>query len=94
MKKALVAMCAMTATLLGAAAVPAQPRAGLLQVWSEPRAEIFIDGTPTGMWTPQTIPLGPGHHALTLVRRERRPSTYGFKIEPGRTTRLDIHLAY
>ena len=92
MMKRLLALSAITATLLGPVAVTAQPRAGYLQVWSEPRAEIVIDGNPTGLWTPQTLELGPGHHALTLLRRARRPSTYGFKVEPGRTTRLDIYL--
>ena len=94
MTKALLAMCAMTATFLGAAVVDAQPRPGYLEVWSEPPAEIVLDGNPTGLWTPQTLTLGPGHHNLTLLRRERRPSSYGFKIEPGRTTRLKIHLAF
>jgi hypothetical protein len=48
------------------------------------------------MWTPQTMALRPGHHKLTLLRRERdrRPSSYGFTIEPRQTTRLKIHLAY
>lgn len=49
MTKALLAMCAMTATFLGAAVVAAQPRPGYLEVWSEPPAEIVLDGNPTGL---------------------------------------------
>lgn len=94
MTKALLAMSVAAATLLGAAAVAAQPRVGYLDVRSEPRAEIVIDGSPTGLWTPQVLALDPGHHAVTLVRRERRPSTFGIRVEPGRTTRLNIHLAF
>lgn len=94
MTSALLAMCAVTVGLFGVAQVSAQPRVGYLEVWSEPTAEILIDGSATGLWTPQTLPLRPGHHNVTLLRGERRQSTYGFKIEPGRTTRLKIHLAY
>jgi hypothetical protein len=94
MMKALLAMTAITATLLGAVAVEAQPRVGYLDVRSEPRAEILLDGNPTGLWTPQLLTLDAGHHAVTLVRRERRPSTFGVRVEPGRTTRLNIHLAF
>jgi hypothetical protein len=94
MTKALLAMCAVTVGLLGVAEVSAQPRVGYLEVWSEPVAEIVIDGADTGLRTPQTLPLRPGHHNVTLLRGERRPSTYGFKVEPGRTTRLKIHLAF
>jgi hypothetical protein len=77
--------------------VRAQPReVGYLEVYSEPRAEIILDDELTGMWTPQTMALRPGHHKLTLLRREReqRPSSYGFTIEPRQTTRLKIHLAF
>jgi hypothetical protein len=101
MTKTLLAISAMAAALLGGGAVHAQPRdAGFLEVYSDPRAEIVLDDEPTGMWTPQTLALRPGHHKLTLVRlelrpeRERRFSTYGFVIEPHHTTRLRIHLAY
>lgn len=97
MTKTLLAICAMTAALLGGAVVRAQPRdAGFLEVYSEPRAEIILDDELTGMWTPQTLALRPGHHKLTLLRseRDRRPSVYGFTIEPRMTTRLKIHLAY
>jgi len=92
-----LAICAMTAALLAGGIVRAQPRdAGFLEVHSEPRAEIILDDVPTGLWTPQTLPLHPGHHKLTLIRPEhdRRPSSYGFTIEPAMTTRLKIHLAY
>jgi PEGA domain len=94
MTKALLAMSVVAAALLGTAAVGAQPRIGHLEVRSEPPAEIVIDGRPTGLWTPQTLALDAGHHAVTLVRRERRPSTFGIRVEPGRTTRLNIHLAF
>jgi hypothetical protein len=89
-------LCAVTVALFQVARVaPAsgQPRLGYLDVRSEPSAEIVIDGQDTGLRTPQTVPLGAGHHTVTLLRRERKPSTYGIKIEPGRTTRLEIHLA-
>lgn len=92
MRKGLLALGVTLAALFASAAVTAQPRGGFLRVWSEPRAEIVIDGQPTGLWTPQTLELSPGHHALTLLRGEHRPSTYGFKVEPGRTTRLEIYL--
>lgn len=94
MTKGLLAMCAATVALFGVAPASGQPRVGFLEVWSEPTAEIVIDGADTGLRTPQTLPLPPGHHNVTLLRREWRPSTYGFKIEPARTTRLKIHLAY
>ena len=97
MTKALLAIGAMTAMLLGGPAVRAQPRdLGFLDVSSEPHADIFIDGQPTGLRTPQTMALRPGHHKLTLVRPdgERRPSNYGFIIESRQTTRLKIHLAF
>ena len=92
MRKGLLALGLTLAVLSGSAAVTAQPRGGFLHVSSEPRAAIVIDGQPTGLWTPQTIELSPGHHALTLVRGEHRASTYGFRVAPGRTTRLDIYL--
>jgi hypothetical protein len=97
MTKTLLAISAMTAALLGGAMARAQPReVGFLEVYSEPRAEIILDDELTGMWTPQTMALRPGHHKLTLVRpeRDRRPSVYGFTIEPRTTTRLKIHLAF
>jgi hypothetical protein len=96
MTKTLLTIGALTALLLGGSEVRAQPRdLGYLDVSSEPRAEILIDGQPTGLWTPQTIPLRPGHHKLTLVRpeRDRRASNYGFTVEARQTTRLAIHLA-
>ena len=94
---AISAISAMAAALLGGGVVRAQPRdVGYLEVYSEPRAEIILDDELTGMWTPQTMALRPGHHKLTLLRRERerRPSSYGFTIEPRQTTRLKIHLAF
>jgi hypothetical protein len=97
MTKTLLAISAMAAALLGGGTVRAQPRdVGFLEVVSEPRAEIILDDELTGMWTPQTMALRPGHHKLTLLRRERdrRPSTYGFTVEPHQTTRLKIHLAF
>jgi hypothetical protein len=101
MTKTLLAIGAMTAMFLGGAAVRAQPREpGFLDVSSEPRAEIFIDEQRTGLWTPQTISLRPGHHKLTLLRPaarpegDRRASNYGFTVEPRQTTRLKIHLAF
>ncbi len=97
MTKTLLAISAMAAALLGGGVVFAQPRdVGYLEVYSEPRAEIILDDELTGMWTPQTMALRPGHHKLTLLRRERerRPSSYGFTIEPRQTTRLKIHLAF
>jgi hypothetical protein len=97
MTKTLLAIGATTAMLLGGAVVRAQPReVGFLAVSSEPRAEILIDGQPTGLWTPQTMSLRPGHHKLTLLRPEqdRRASQYGFTIEARQTTRLAIHLAF
>jgi hypothetical protein len=103
----LLAACAVTATLLAGAPrtvaqsppypPPPYPPArdlGTLIVESDPPAEIVLDGEMTGLWTPQRMGLRPGHHAVTLVRRERRPSTYGFTIESGKTTRLVIHLAW
>jgi hypothetical protein len=96
MSKRLLAIGALAALLLGGSHGRAQPRdLGYLDVSSEPRAEILIDGKPTGLWTPQTIPLRAGHHKLTLVRpeRDRRASHYGFIVEARQTTRLAIHLA-
>jgi hypothetical protein len=97
MTKTLLAVGALTAWFVGSAAVGAQPRElGFLAVSSEPRAKILIDSQPTGLWTPQTMALRPGHHRLTLIRPEgdRRPSSYGFAIEARETTRIAIHLAY
>jgi hypothetical protein len=95
MTRTVLAIGALTAMLLGETVVQAQPRdAGFLEVSSEPRAQIFLDDEPTGLWTPQTLALRPGHHKLTLMRPERRPSNYGFTIEARQTTRLKIHLAF
>jgi hypothetical protein len=99
----LVAACALTATLLAPHRGLAQhldprpepPREfGMLDVESEPTAEIAIDGADTGLWTPQhRLRLPAGHHNVTFFRRERRPSTYGFIVRPGEVTHLTIHLA-
>jgi hypothetical protein len=99
----LAASAVMATLLLGASPTVAQgpplpppvdPRVmGTLIVESDPPAEIVMDREITGLWTPQVMGLRPGHHTVTLVRRERRPSTYGFTIEAGKTTRLTIHLA-
>jgi hypothetical protein len=100
--KLLAASAVMATLLLGASTTvaqrpfptPSDPRdMGTLIVESDPSAEIVLDREITGLWTPQVMGLHPGHHTVTLVRRERRPSTYGFTIEAGRTTRLTIHLA-
>jgi hypothetical protein len=91
----LLALCAMAAALLGNVAQrPEPPEFGFLDVESEPAAEIAIDGGGTGLWTPQHhLPLLVGHHRMTLLRAGHRPSTYGFTVQPGATTRLTIHLA-
>lgn len=101
----LLAVCAMTATLLGGRAQHVDQRPwpppypdrewGALDVESEPPAEIAIDGAMTGLWTPQhRLRLPAGHHTVTFFRRERRPSTYGFTVRPGEVTHLTIHLAW
>ncbi len=52
-----------------AAMVAAPPAAkGTLMISSKPPCEIIIDGTPTGLTTPQrSIALAPGNHKITLV---------------------------
>jgi len=52
------------------AAEPSEAK-GILVLGSKPPCEIIIDGTPTGLHTPQTeIKLTPGRHKVTLVNSE------------------------
>ena len=45
---------------------------GTLMISSKPPCEIIIDGTPTGLTTPQrSIPLSTGPHKITLVNSEK-----------------------
>jgi len=54
----------------GSAEADGKPR-GILVLGSKPPCEIFIDGSATGLHTPQTeIKLSPGRHKVTLVNSE------------------------
>jgi hypothetical protein len=68
---------------------------GLLDVASDPPAEVFIDETDTGKVTPQhRLELEVGHHKLTLVSKKDSvvKRTIGFNVLAGQTTKLTIHL--
>ena len=97
----LLAVCALAASLFGAPAQrpvpwPEPPRDfGVLDVESEPPAEIAIDGAATGLWTPQhRLRLPVGRHKVTLFRREGHPSSVGIIIRAGETTHVTIHFAW
>lgn len=68
---------------------------GYLDIASDPPgAKILIDGADTSKTTPQTkLPLKAGHHKVTLALPDGTSRSIGFKVEPGQTTKLTIHLA-
>ncbi|MGH7270552.1 MAG: hypothetical protein ACREJ3_08990 [Polyangiaceae bacterium] len=78
------------------ARVASKAHTGILDIASDPVAEIFIDGADTGKVTPQPrIELAAGHHKLLLVSMQdkARKRSIGFGIDAGQTTKLTIHLA-
>lgn len=73
------------------AAAPADATGqGTLMISSKPPCEIFIDGKPTGLTTPQrSIPLSVGTHKITLVNEaEGIKKTLPVTISPDKPTKL------
>jgi hypothetical protein len=72
-----------------------QKDAGFLDIGSDPPARVIIDDADTKTVTPQPhLELAAGHHTLTLVTLDgARRRTIGFKVEPGKTTKLTILLS-
>jgi hypothetical protein len=79
----------------GVAGRAAQTDAGFLDIGSDPPARVIIDDADTKTVTPQPhLELAAGHHTLTLVTLDgARKRTIGFKIEPGKITKLTILLS-
>lgn len=63
---------------------------GTLMISSKPPCEIHIDGTPTGLTTPQkSIELSPGKHKITFVNAEQNIKTsFNVMIKAGEPTKL------
>jgi len=102
--RTLLTMCTLVGALQGSpraqdwgelADRPVQGEVGFLNVGSNPPARVIIDDTDTKTVTPQPhLELVAGHHRLTLVTLDgKRTRTIGFKVEPGQTTTLTIHLS-
>jgi hypothetical protein len=71
-------------------AVAAPAGEGVLMISSKPPCEIFIDGKPTGLTTPQrAIPLPAGSHKVTLVNKaESVTRTIAVQIDAGQPTKV------
>ena len=73
-------------------AVEAAPKLGegVLMISSKPPCEIFIDGAPTGLTTPQrAIKLAAGKHKITLVNTaEKIKKTIAVEIQPDQPTKV------
>jgi hypothetical protein len=97
--RTVLAACAIVATLLGGASGRALAQGpastGILNVSSDPPAEIFIDDADTKKMTPQpNLVLSAGHHRLKLVTPDAaHERKIGFTIEAGKTTTLTFHLS-
>jgi hypothetical protein len=63
---------------------------GILMISSKPPCEIYIDGTPTGLLTPQrSIKLPAGKHKVTLVNAaEKIKKTIAIQISPDQPTKV------
>jgi hypothetical protein len=63
---------------------------GVLMVSSKPPCEIFVDGKPTGLMTPQrSLPLSAGTHKITLVNSaEKIKKTLTVQITADQPTKL------
>jgi hypothetical protein len=63
---------------------------GVLMVAAKPPCEIYIDGKPTGLVTPQrSIDLPAGTHKVTLVNKDAKiKKTIAIKITAGKPTKL------
>jgi len=72
------------------AAAPAPAGDGILMIASKPPCEIFIDGKPTGLTTPQReIALPAGNHKVTLVNKaESITKTIAVQISTGQPTKV------
>jgi hypothetical protein len=72
------------------AAAPAPAGDGILMIASKPPCEIFIDGKPTGLTTPQReITLPAGSHKVTLVNKgEAITKTIAVQISTGQPTKV------
>ncbi|HSK01193.1 MAG TPA: hypothetical protein VK932_08125, partial [Kofleriaceae bacterium] len=72
------------------AAVAAPAGNGVLMLSSKPPCEIFIDGKPTGLMTPQReIPLPVGRHKVTLVNKaEGINETFSVQIAADKPTKV------
>jgi hypothetical protein len=63
---------------------------GTLMISSKPPCEIHIDGSPTGLTTPQrSIELSPGKHKITFVNADQNIKTsFNVMIKAGEPTKL------
>jgi hypothetical protein len=79
-----------------AIAPPAKPVAkvaggkGMLMIGAKPPCDIFIDGKPTRLKTPQReIKLAPGPHKITLVNKEHKiTETFTVDVKAGAPTKV------
>lgn len=72
------------------AAPPTGGKGGTLALGSKPPCEIFIDGKPTRLKTPQReIKLTPGPHKITLVNKEHKiTETFSVDVKAGAPTKV------
>jgi hypothetical protein len=65
-------------------------KGGMLMIGSKPPCEIFIDGKPTRLKTPQReIKLAPGSHKITLVNKEHKiTETFSVDVKAGASTKV------
>jgi hypothetical protein len=63
---------------------------GTLMLGAKPPCDIFIDGKPTGLKTPQrALKVAPGAHRVTLVSREHKiTETFSVDIKAGAPTKI------
>ncbi len=71
-------------------AAPAAGGKGMLMLGSKPPCDIFIDGKPTRLKTPQReLKLSPGPHKITLVNREHKiTETFTVDVKAGAPTKV------
>ena len=79
-----------TARAIDSAAIASAPESsGTLIVSSKPLCEILVDGKATGLFTPSTVPLAAGAHAITLVNtHDKIKKTIAVHIAAKRATKL------
>jgi len=78
-----------TRAIDSAASASAPESSGTLIVSSKPLCEILVDGKATGLFTPSTVPLAPGAHAITLVNtHDKIKKTIAVHIATKRSTKL------